>query len=267
MFYTLSKIGWFLITPSNALVVLIAIGTALMAFRFQRVGLVLSTAGLAGLLLCGLGPVGSWLVAPLEYRFPKMVDDPSREPFGIIVLGGGIEDRLSALPGHALELNEAGDRIMALIELALRHPDKPIVFSGGGGRLMGASEIGEADAVRKHLERYGIAPGRLTYETRSRTTAENAQFSADLLKPQAGQSWWLVTSAFHMPRAVGTFRKAGFQIAAYPVDFRTAGKADSLRTFAAISEGLRRTDLAFREWLGLAAYRLTGRTDALFPSP
>jgi uncharacterized SAM-binding protein YcdF (DUF218 family) len=70
-----------------------------------------------------------------------------------------------------------------------------------------------------------------------------------------------------MPRAVGSFRAAGFPVTAYPVDYRTRGPQDAARFFPFVANGLRRLDLATKEWIGLLAYRLAGYTDALFPAP
>lgn len=69
-----------------------------------------------------------------------------------------------------------------------------------------------------------------------------------------------------MPRAVGVFRAAGFDVTAYPVDYRTRGWGDALRPFDSIPAGLARLDRAAKEWIGLLAYALTGRTNALFPA-
>jgi uncharacterized SAM-binding protein YcdF (DUF218 family) len=76
-----------------------------------------------------------------------------------------------------------------------------------------------------------------------------------------------VTSAYHMPRAMAAFRAAGFPIEAYPVDWRTGGPIDALKPFPSVGDGLRRTDTAVREWVGLLAYRITGKTAELFPAP
>jgi uncharacterized SAM-binding protein YcdF (DUF218 family) len=95
---------------------------------------------------------------------------------------------------------------------------------------------------------------------------ENAEFSRALAAPKPGERWLLVTSAFHMPRAMGLFRAAQFPVEAYPVDWRTAA-GDRLFPFDTVSAGLRRTDTAVREWVGLIGYRLTGRSRTLFPGP
>jgi uncharacterized SAM-binding protein YcdF (DUF218 family) len=117
------------------------------------------------------------------------------------------------------------------------------------------------------LESLGIPRARITLEDRSRNTVENAVLSKAIAQPKPGERWLLVTSAHHLPRAVGVFRKAGFPVEAYPVDWRTRGVDDVLRPFATVGDGLRRSDTAVREWVGLAVYWLTGRSSELFPGP
>ena len=125
----------------------------------------------------------------------------------------------------------------------------------------------EADFAAAVFESLGIAKSRLIMERRSRNTQENAEFSRALVAPEDGERWLLVTSAFHMPRSVGLFRKAGFSVEPYPVDWRVGG-APNLLTFSSIAiEGLERTDIAVREWIGLAAYWATGKIDSLLPGP
>jgi len=104
-------------------------------------------------------------------------------------------------------------------------------------------------------------------EGRSRNTQENARFTLEMVKPKAGERWLLVTSALHMPRSVGCFRNVGFEVDAYPVGWRTSGRADLLLLNGRISDGLIHTDAAVREWVGLLVYWLTGRTSELFPAP
>ena len=125
----------------------------------------------------------------------------------------------------------------------------------------------EAEFALRLLESLGVAKGRVVAEDKSRNTVENARFSRELAQPKPGERWLLVTSAYHLPRAVGIFRKAGFPVEAYPVDWRTRGTGDALRPFPTMGEGLRRTDTAMREWIGLAAYWVTGQTSELFPGP
>jgi len=140
-----------------------------------------------------------------------------------------------------------------------------IVFTGGVGRLVAGVEA--YGPVSDYLEQVGIDKGRIITEGVSRNTFENAQLTKELIGTKPGETWLLVTSAYHMPRAVGVFRKVGFDVLAYPVDFRTRGAEDMLIRFGSIPDGLKRADLAAKEWIGLTAYWLSGRSSALFPRP
>src|SRR5690606_33501583 len=98
-------------------------------------------------------------------------------------------------------------------------------------------------------------------------TSDLAVFTNALVTPGPGETWLLVTSAFHMPRAKALFDKAGFATVPWPVDYRTSGR-EGISLFADDPEdALSNTTLALREWLGLAAYWLSGRIDTPFPSP
>jgi uncharacterized SAM-binding protein YcdF (DUF218 family) len=263
MFYYLSKIAWFFATPSNLLPSLILVGLLAMSTRFVRAGRRLALAGVLGLFAAGLLPTANWVIAPLQERFPVFRDD-GRPVDGVIVLGGAIDAEDSFGRGQ-LEVNEAGDRVIAMADLARRYPEAKILFSGGGSTLL-VEETPEAAALARFIETLGVAKDRVIFEDRSRTTYENAVFSRELAQPKPGERWLLVTSAWHMPRSIGCFRRAGFPVTAYPVDFRTRDARDS-RTFAFLSLGLRRLDLAAKEWAGLLGYRLAGYTDALLPAP
>jgi len=145
-------------------------------------------------------------------------------------------------------------------DLARRYPAAKLVFSGGSGKLFGGPA--EADFVLPLFESFGIARERVMLEAKSRNTAENAQFTKELV-PKSGERWLLVTSAYHMPRSMGAFRRVGFAVEPYPVDWRTG--AEDNYAFSSLSAGLARTDTAIHEWLGLLAYRLTGQTTELLP--
>lgn len=264
MFFTFSKMLGFFTEPSNAIAIICVVGIVLVLLQRQRVGTLLVTFGILLLLLFGYSPVGNVLMLSLTERFPKWQDD-GRAPDGIIVLGGAIDSDSSAARG-SLEINSAGERITAMLELARRYPQARIVFTGGAGSLIEKS-LSEAPVAGELLQRFGVAPERVTLETASRTTDENAAFTAGLVSPKPGERWLLVTSAYHMPRSIGIFRQAGFAVEPYPVDWRTSGTEDALRPFPTLSEGLRRTDTAVREWVGLLAYWLTGKSSELFPAP
>jgi uncharacterized SAM-binding protein YcdF (DUF218 family) len=264
MFFVLSKTFGFFAIPSNLAVSLGLFGLLLLPTRFARAGWRLVVASLAILAILGLSPLGNALIIPLEQRFPPW-DAARGTPDGIIVLGGAIAPDISAARNDAA-LNEAAERMTAVPELARRYPDARILFSGGSGALI-YDEGNEAEFALRLFESLGIARGRILLEDRSRNTVENALFSKAIAQPKGGERWLLVTSAYHMPRAIGIFRKAGFAVEPFPVDWRTRGIADAWRPFPTMGEGLRRTDIAAREWVGLVAYWLTGQSSELFPGP
>jgi len=261
--FGLSKLLGFFLLPSNLLILLALIGILLMGTRFRRLGQILTICAVLLLAIIGIAPIGNGLMMPLEERFPKW-DPRSGSPHGIIVLGGAVSPDVSAVRGE-VALNEAAERMTVVAKLARDYPDAKVVFTGGSGRLFGGAS--EADFVSALFESFGIARDRIVLEGNARNTIENATLTKALVKPKAHERWLLVTSAHHMPRSVGIFRKAGFPVEAYPVDFRTRGPDDLTVTFGSIASGLARTDTAMHEWAGLLVYWLSGDSSELFPAP
>ena len=264
MFFALSKILGFFASLSNTFIAIGLVGVLLMPTRYARAGRRLAVASLLLLAIAGYSPLGNALMLPLEQRFPPW--DASRgAPDGIIVLGGALGPGMSEARGTPA-LDEAAERLTVMAGLARRYPSARIVYSGGSGLLF-SREGAEADFAVPLLESFGIARERIVAESRSRNTAENAAFTKELVKAKPGERWLLVTSAYHMPRSIGIFRAAGFPVEAYPVDWRTRGSEDLWRPFGTLGDGLRRTDTAVREWVGLLAYWMTGRSSEPFPGP
>jgi uncharacterized SAM-binding protein YcdF (DUF218 family) len=263
MYFVLSKTAGFLAIPSNLIVLLAVAGAVMMGTRFARAGRGLALTGIGLLAIVGFSPLGNALILPLEQRFPPWSAGRGA-PDGVIVLGGAIGPAMSALRGEP-SLNESAERMTVVAALARQFPQARIVFSGGDASLWGGPS--EAMFVVPMLESFGIPASRIELEGASRNTNENALFTRELVRPKPGERWLLVTSAHHMPRSVGSFRRAGFAVEPYPVDWRTRGPSDLARPFGIAAGGFARTDLAVREWVGLLVYWLTGRSSALFPGP
>jgi uncharacterized SAM-binding protein YcdF (DUF218 family) len=264
LFFFLSKTIGVMLLPTNFLIGIGLLGVILLATRFASLGRKLMIGSFVVLAIAAFSPLGNWLLYPLESRFPPW-DATRGAPDGIVVLGGSIDAELSAAHGEPV-IRNAADRMIVAAALARQYPNARIIFSGGSGNLI-SNEAREADYAGAVLDSLGIPKARLMMERRSRNTQENAEFSRAMAAPKPGERWLLVTSAYHMPRSVGLFRKAGFPVEAYPVDWRVGGR-DGLFTVSNLAlEGLWRTDAGMREWMGLIAYRATGKIDDLLPEP
>jgi len=265
LFFILSKTLGVLLLPTNFLIVLAVIGAVLSLTGFARAGRRIMIAAILLLALAAFSPLGNLLLYPLESRFPAW-NAAQGAPDGIVVLGGPIDPDLS-LAHDVPVIRAAPDRIVAAAALARKYPNAKIVFSGGSSSLI-SSEAREADYATTVFESLGVDKARLIMDRASRNTYENAVLSKQLAAPKPGERWLLVTSAFHMPRAVGLFRKVGFAVEPCPVDWHVGRDAADILAFTQFStDGLVRTDIAVREWLGLVAYWLAGRTSTLFPGP
>jgi uncharacterized SAM-binding protein YcdF (DUF218 family) len=264
MFFYLSKTFWFFAQPLNLALFLLVIGWALAMLGRRRLGGLASFLAVLILVLASWTSIGALMLNPLEERFQRPVSLPQKID-GIVVLGGGLEGAINLVRG-GYEMNNDGDRFVETVVLARRFPDAKILISGGVGTVLLEGE-GDADTAVRFFTALGIARERLVVENKSRNTAENAEFSKNLAASKAGENWLLVTSAFHMPRSVGLFRKVGFPVIPWPVDYRTSG-TEGIGLFRDnAADALQNTTMALREWIGLAGYWLSGRIDSIFPGP
>ena len=253
MFFYLAKVLWFSTQPSTFIALLIGYGSILIWTGWARWGRRFVSFGALLLLIAGLSPLGNALILPLEDRFPRANLEAAPPPSGFIVLGGA-ETPLIGLARGVPAVNEAAERLLEAVVLSRKFPDAKFAISGGDAGILYKSGA-EATSTATLLEGMGIAKDRLILESESRDTYENVvNLKAELGKMGLlgpDRSWVLITSAHHMPRAMGVFAKAGLKVEPWPVDYRTRGSADLTRPFDKVSEGLRRVDVASREWVGL----------------
>jgi uncharacterized SAM-binding protein YcdF (DUF218 family) len=262
MFFIVAKIFWFLASPLHFS--LICLGAGLAASRRWSFGRRLAIFGAALMALMTFSPLGSLLLRPLEDRFPRQ-SQIRTPPKGLIVLGGAVDERISRARGQ-VAVNDAAERLTEAAALARLYPDALLVFSGGSGSLVDDS-IKEAATAHQLWSQLGVAENRMIFEDASRNTYENAVFTQQRLHPSEGEDWLLITSAFHMPRSMGIFRALGMNPTAYPVDYRTFGNSEDFRPPLDGSLAIRNVEIALREWVGLVAYWLDGKTKTLFPAP
>jgi uncharacterized SAM-binding protein YcdF (DUF218 family) len=254
--YMFGHLAWGMLQPGNLLLLVLLAGFVLAR---RRAGRWLKSGAALGLLLLATMPIPALLLRPLELRFPPLQLPEHID--GILVLGGAVDPYLSQALG-ATALGQNGGRLAAGVLVALLHPEAKLALIGAGGNLF-EDGLSEARASLPYVLSQGIARSRVVLEEQSRSTHENAVFAKALLHPQPGESWVLVTSAWHMPRAVAAFRGAGWQVIPYPVDFLGASPSPDFDLRAGLDTGT----TALREWLGLVWYRLLGWTPELLPAP
>lgn len=254
LFFVASKLVGALIRPETWLVLGVLL-TWLLGLRGR--GQWMGFATLCATLLVAVFPLGELILSRLEAEYPARPE--LSDITGIIVLGGG-EATGPAARWSGEPLNEAGERFVEGVALAREHPEARLVFTGGSGALrdLGQQSGAQAGLAERLFLRLGVARDRLVLETRSRNTAENARLSHDLLDPKAGETWVLVTSAFHMPRAMRSFERAGWPgLVAWPVDHRTQAFRRGIGWN--LAENLARLNTAMKEVVGLLAYEWSGR--------
>ena len=248
-----------LLVPGDWIVIATVSGAILLWSRWQRTGrwVVSFTTGV--LVLFAVAPLHVPLRAALESRFSTPTDLPTAVA-GILVLGGASDPRLSELTGRP-NLGGSIDRIVAAAELAHRFPEAKVVVAGGNG----TEKLREADVEGEMLVRLGVARARLILERTSRNTFENVVNAKQLAAPRPGERWILVTSAVHMPRAVGVIRRQAWDMVPYPVDHTLSPNASWPGFNFNLARNLGRLSDVLHEWVGLIAYRMLDRSESLFP--
>jgi len=153
--------------------------------------------------------------------------------------------------------------LLALLTLGRRFPDAKLVFTGGI-RSRRDQTVSESTVARNFINELDTSGRAIIFEDQARNTYENAVFTRELVGPKPGERWILVCQAIAMPRAVGVFRKAGWNVIPFPAGYLTAGPDEAFLSFDLIG-GFRLAAYALHEWVGLIVYRMMGYSDALFP--
>lgn len=247
----LADVYWTLLQPSTVIVVLLLLSWGALELRFWRFGRMLLTLAVLLAAVPTLLPIAAWLALPLETH----ISTPERpeQVTGIIVLGGAVRTPVT-VGNQQLSLNDRSERLLAGAHLARQYPAARVVITGdAASTFLDVNALGIFD---------GIDPRRLEFVANSRSTYEDALFSLEQLQPRQGETWLLVTSALHMPRALGVFLAQGWQVTPYPVDRRYA---DLPPPSLAVAERLNALDEVVREWGALIIYQQQGRTRSLLP--
>jgi uncharacterized SAM-binding protein YcdF (DUF218 family) len=261
--FIFGKLVWAVLQPGNLLMLCLLAGVLLFLLSRGRRGKVLVGLSALGFVLLAVAPIGSAMLLALEERFPRPVQLPERID-GILLLGGAV-DPAPSLSYRETVFNDAVARVLGAIALARRHPEAKLALVSGEGGFFPVG-YSEAQATLGFVTDEGIPPARVILEDKSRSTHENAVYAKEVFRPAPGEIWVLVTSAYHMPRAMGAFTAAGWHVIPYPVDYKI-DPGTGLHANFSLVDGLSVSSLAGKEWVGLVGYRLMGWTRELFPAP
>jgi len=262
LFFLISKLVWLFISPDSLLLILILSALIFLYIGKQKTATNILTITSGLLVIVAFLPIGEWLLYPLESRFqtnPALAKNID----GIIVLSGAEDVELSHRWGQ-VELGAAAERDLAFMALARQYHEAKLVFTGGTGSL-DKQEYKAADVAKKLFAQQGFDVSRIIFERESRNTYENVIYSKKIVKPTTNEKWILITTGWHMPRSVGIFCKAGWPVTPYPVDHQS-NKDNLFRINFDLLVNLNTLKTAQKEWLGLFAYYLSGKTTAFLPN-
>ncbi|MBV9377768.1 MAG: YdcF family protein [Alphaproteobacteria bacterium] len=263
MTFLFGKLVWTVVQPGNLFLLCLLAGLLIFLMSRGRRGKVLVGVAAVGFALFAIAPIGQAMLLSLEERLPRPARLPDRID-GILVLGGAVDPALSLTYGEAV-FNGSVARLLGGIALARRHPEAKLALIGGEGAFIPVG-LPESRATLGFAVEQGIDPACLILEERSRSTHENAAYAKEMIRPAPGETWVLVTSAFHMPRAFASFAAVDWPVIPYPVDYKVDPRT-GLRPRFNLLEGLGAGTLAGKEWAGLVGYRLMGWTRQLLPGP
>ena len=261
IYFWLSKLIWYLIAPLNLILIVLVVVWICQLLKFKKVAGILFSYVIISLIFLSLFPVGNWLLEPLEDRYTSSPMLPGKIE-GIIVLGGSIDPGLSHYWGQ-VETGGAIERELTFLHLAKKYPEAKLIYTGGSSSLV-HHEFKEADEAEKFFEYLDFDTSRIMFDRDARNTYENARLTIDKFNPEMKLPWVLITSAYHMPRSMGTFCALGWKVIPYPVDHRTQNNSLTSVEFNLTGHMLD-INLAIHEWLGLYVYYLTGKTTTIFP--
>ena len=261
LFFFVSKIIWIIVSPDSLLLILIIFSLVLLYLDKQKQAKILLSIVSGLLILISFFPIGEWLLYPLETRFQTNPVLPDKVA-GIVVLSGS-ENTVLSPQWQQVELGDATERDLMFLTLGRKYPEAKLLFTGGSGSLLEQKDKA-ADIAKKLFKQLNFDVTRIIFEKESRNTYENAIYSKKIVEPVKNENWILITTGWHMPRSVGIFCKAEWPVIPYPVDHQT-NKDNLFRISFNLSNNLRMLKIAIKEWLGLFAYYLSGKTTSFFP--
>ena len=262
----LQRLATALVMPLSLGLLLGLIGLALVwRVRVRGLGVLVAGLGLGLIGVCSLPVVAAGLLSGLESDYPPQRATDCEPADAIVLLGGAIQPLL--LQEVQPRLHRGSDRIWEAARL-YHAGCAPLLVVSAGGQLEPPIAAPEAEAIADLLSALGVPRAALRLEADSRNTQANAAFTRALLGPGARWRVLLVTSAWHLRRAVALFEQEGFAVQPVGADYRSFPSCRGLQCWVPSAGALEDSGLALKEVLGYAVQvgawpgsRLPGRDD------
>ena len=248
--------AWWFLQPGNILLMLVVLAFLSLLVRLRGLAVFLLFCSLIIAMLPTVFGVSDWLGWQLERQVPKPEQLPVHVD-GILVLGGSVEWQISREQGQ-LNLNAAAERMTAAVALAKRYPEAQLVLTGVYRDTLPADLVASG-GIQGMFTGPEFAGSRVTFIGEATSTYQEGLLAVERLQPSSSQTWILVTSAMHMPRAQAVFSTLGWNMIPFPVDYRTPATPRLFSLNMNFSYRLAHFDEVVREWAALWVYRRTGR--------
>jgi len=251
----ISKSIALLLLPPAGLILLAVLGLLFWKYRGGKEIIVIAL-----ILLWALStePIRDTLITPLENHYPVLnINTHSQQMLAksniaIVLLGGGIYEKAPEFGGRNALRNHALMRTIYAADLAKK--TKLDVYSSGGKGLSGNNEP-EAKIMNRWLIQFGVDPTKVFRENAAKTTWQNAALLKKRLQQQGIKKIILVTTAWHMPRAVHVFKTQGFDIIPAPCSFVSRRSNYDILSFLPQAHVLADSSDALHEYLGILWYQ------------
>ena len=260
MSFYLSKILWLLLNPYNFFIFVNLIVIFLYLFRLKKISILIFLINFIFLLTISILPIGNFLIHKLEKEY-HLASKVSNNLDGVLVLGGATSPYLFK-EFNQVSVNGSAERLIESVKIIREFKNSKIIFSGGSG-VLGRPDLGHGDAAKFFYQSMGLDTKRIIFENSSRNTYENILFTKNIVNPNKKEKWLLITSAYHMKRAILIAKKHDWNFIPYAVDFKTTKKIKFKLSFNFLSN-LNSFQRASHEWLGLISYYFMGRTERIF---
>lgn len=235
-----------------------------LALLFSLVGVVAALRGHGGraavsilvamaiLWVSSTNVFSTFVIHSLEQDYPPASIESMPKADAIVVLGGFTNATGSGI--RLIELNDAVDRLFHGMRLYRAGKAPRLVLAGGAAE----GNSPEADFMADLLSEFAVPRDKMLLENQSRNTRENGVYAVKIMQENNIKKILLVTSAYHMRRAVGVFEKLGLDVVPAATDYQVAEPDPSILDWLPDAEALGLTTLGIKEYLGWWVYRFRG---------